>query len=444
MSEASRRPLRAFARRGSPERKPGAGSDGELVSLYLSDLAGLPPLPPERVTELARALQVENQEFRDCLRQVPGTALLVIERWQELRAHRRVTGLMAHEARGDPSHDWSAFVDERVGQLRAAWKRREGARNAATRRSVDAEIGDVLASAHLLFELLQSIALELIELLEQHRSTAVRARVATLGLGDRRARAALERARSALERRDEVRQTLATHNLRLVVHSAKRYRGQGVPFLDLIQEGSVGLLRAVEKFDPELGFQFSTYAVWWIEQALIRSIQRDSRSVRVPSHLYEARLRHREAWSLLSANKPEPDLSDLASQLGEEFSKVEQTEQAFQGIESLDTPAGDSELRPLIERLADPVAEDPGADHDQARTREVLARALAELTAREREVLTLRFGLSDGRERTLQEVGRALGRSRERVRQIEREALDRLAEAGGLAMLWADGRGHRE
>ena len=437
MNRAEPRPKGAFQAQPGVDRPIEGESSPELLSSYLAELSGLPPLAPERVNELARTLQSESQSFREALNRVPGTARLVVERWHELRAHRRVTGLMAHEARGNPSQDWSAFIDERVGQLEEELGRRARARSAASRRAVDGEIEKTLASAELLFELLQSIALEMSGLLEQSRSAGVRERLQALGLGldERGAREALRQAHQALERRDAARQTLAAHNLRLVVHSGKRYRGQGIAFLDLIQEGSVGLMRAVEKFDPELGFQFSTYAVWWIEQAMIRAIQRDSRTVRVPSHIYEARLRHRTGWETLSALAADPDTSDLASLLGDPLDRVEQTESAFQGIDSLDTPMGDEESRPLAERLADPTPEAPEANHDMARIGAALGAALAELPDREREVLVLRFGLADGRERTLQEVGRKLGRSRERVRQIEQEALARMAELGPVNAL---------
>jgi len=434
MGEFDRSAKRAEVRAGA-ERQVDGESSPELLTRYLAELSKLPPLAPERVAELSQTLRRESQLFRESLHRVPGTARLVVERWHELRAHRRVTGLMAHEARGNPGQDWSAFIDERVGKLNEEVERRARARSASRRKAIDGEIADTLASSELLFELLQSIALEMLALLEPGRPRSVRSRLEELGLDVDAARKSLREAKRALDRRNDARQILAAHNLRLVVHSAKRYRGQGIAFLDLIQEGSVGLMRAVEKFDSELGFQFSTYAVWWIEQAMIRVIQRDSRTVRVPSHIYEARLKHRAGWESLSARTSHPDSSDLAAELGLDRDGVEATEAAFQGIESLESPLGDSEARPLQDRLADPEPVSPESDHDRVRIGRALGAALSQLPEREREVLVLRFGLGDGQERTLQEVGRSLGRSRERVRQIEQEALGHLAQLAPVAEL---------
>ena len=415
------------------ERGTESGAQPELLTHYLSELRDLGPLPAERVAEIAETLRAESLAFREAIHRVPGTAVLVVERWRELRAQRRVTGLMAHEARSDPSHDWSTFVDERIGVLEHLLAQRERCQSASRRGRIERQIGETVASAEFLFELLQAIALEMRALLEDPEQTAVAERIRQLGLDRRPAREALSGAEEALARRDDARQTLAAHNLRLVVHAAKRYRDQGVDFLDLIQEGNVGLMRAVEKFDPDLGYRFSTYALWWIEQAMIRVIQRDSRTVRVPSHIYEARLRHRAGWERISNTMARPGRDDLAELLGEELESVDQTEAAFMGFESLDLPiVDDGESRPLYERLADPGAEDWDDDVDQPRIREVLGSALAGLSPREREVLELRFGLRDGRERTLQEVGREVGRSRERVRQIEKAALERLASLGSV------------
>lgn len=426
----------AFDARSVGDRFGDEGSP-ELMTRYLADLNELPPLRSEQVNELAGALREHGEDFRAAIQRVPGTATLVVERWRELRAQRRVTGLMAHEARADPSHDWSAFIDERLGQLAELVAERESlpARASRRRAALDGRIEQTLASTGLLFELLQAIALELQGLLGQRRGEAVRERIRALGLGDPEVRQALRSAQRALASRDRARQTLAAHNLRLVVHSAKRFRGQGVSFLDLIQEGSVGLLRAVEKFDATLGYQFSTYAVWWIEQAMIRAIQRDSRTVRVPSHLYESRLRQRHGWQELTPRMARPERADLARELGDDEDEVERTETAFQNIGSIDGPGEGSDARPLSERLADPDAVEPGAGLDLARLRDALAVGLADLEPREREVIELRFGLLDGEPMTLQQIGSVLGRSRERVRQIEQGALARLAECGCLAAL---------
>ena len=184
------------------------------------------------------------------------------------------------------------------------------------------------------------------------------ARKRQLGL-DARARGALRRSEAALAARDRARGTLASHNLRLVVHVAKRFRGRGGAFADLIQEGSVGLLRAVEKFDASLGFRLSTYAVWWIEQAVIRAIQNSSRTVRVPSHLYEAPLRLRDAQSRLRAQMAAPGRGDLAADLDLPEAELEVVLGTLKPISSLDAPLDDADLMPLGERLSEPDEPDP-------------------------------------------------------------------------------------
>jgi RNA polymerase sigma factor (sigma-70 family) len=408
-----------------------------LLARFLSELNDLPLLSRERVAALAGEMSAGEREFREALHGVPGTAVLVLDRWSERRARGLVTGLMAHHHRSEPDTDWNAAIDRQLGALAKLVARRQGLPASAreARDALDEEIAVSLASAELQLELLQAIALELRSLLELTPSRAVKARRAALGLNDRRGRLALRRAEEALERRDAARKTLASHNLRLVVYVAKRHRGRGVAFLDLIQEGSLGLLRAVEKFDASLGFRFSTYAVWWVEQSMIRAIQRHSRTVRVPSHVYEARGRQRSAWQELSARMAEPQRADLAAALDLPEALVEQTETAFLHTESLDAQRDEADARSLLDRLVDPDEPEPGSGMDRRQIGEVLSAALKRLAPRERQVLEWRFGLGDGRELTLREIGTRLGLSRERVRQIQQVAMDRLGRQRRVSAL---------
>jgi RNA polymerase sigma factor (sigma-70 family) len=404
----------------------------------MAGLRRLPPLPHEQVCALSREIAAEERCFRDAIVRVPGTSLLLVDRWLERQEQGRVTGLLCHRYRDEPGVDHTSFIDERLGRLSTLLSSRGALGSAAPRakrRAIESRMAEVLASADILLELLSEIALELAELQALRASGPLAARKRELGLTDATARRALQRACEALRRRDAARNTLATHNLRLVVHVAKRHRGRDVPFLDLIQEGNLGLMRAVDKFDPDLGYRFSTYAVWWIEQAVIRAIQKSSRTVRLPSHVYEAQLRHRDAQQRLDARLGEAGRADIAEELGVTLEQVELVAASQRPIDSLDRPLEDPDGDTRRDRIADPEEPEPAANLDLDRLRAALDGGLLRLPAREREVLSLRFGLSGGAELSLAQIGERLGISRERVRQIQNAALARLRDERSIARL---------
>jgi RNA polymerase primary sigma factor len=438
-----------------------------LVS-YFRDIAAIPTLTKEHEVLLAKEIEASTHAFREGMLRIPQTAHHVVEIWRGLKAEERVTGKMSESfGSGSPDgEDLTARVDEAVSKVEAQLRQRQrlvetrtGKDLAAALDRLDRRIAQRLEEADLSMQILARIRRRLLE----SRRAVRRLERDQRGLEGRRGEPRSERgrvqrareARALRERRTalraqvgidldefarrlhqiedawhrlmEVKNTFVQHNLKLVVAIAKDFRNMGIPFQDLIQEGNLGLIRAVEKFDYHRGHKFSTYAVWWIRQAFIRAIQNHSRTIRIPSHVHDTLLKYHRAFAELETRLGrDPTSAELGRALKTTAESIEQLQRMTREPVSLEADVRGTDTKQVKDYVKDPDAVSPveGLDHD--RLERETHESIALLSEREQSILRWRFGMNGEREHTLEEIGSKLGLSRERVRQLEARALSKL------------------
>jgi RNA polymerase primary sigma factor len=408
----------------SPEGGEGQGAEPTL-QLYLRQMGAIPLLSRDKELALARHLDTARRRYRHACLSSWAVLDRVVETFEQVEAGEQVLDRVVDLLPG------LGLTSERIARrLRRHLPELRRLQGTARDMGLNGQRKDLRRALRRAVALAEELSPR-IELVDRWaralrpddgpacdpRTTAEE----TAGL-----LRVLERRRVEYQR---ARRRLAEANLRLVVSIAKRYRGRGLPFADLIQEGNSGLLRAVDKYDYRLGFKFSTYATWWVRQGVTRALDDLSRTVRVPCHrvnLLEALERVRGELTVRQGY--EVSVGEAAAVLGITAEEAESLHAAGRRPLSLDEPAGDEQK--LEDFVRDRSAENPGEAADRQLLKDRLAEVLRSLAPRDREVLELRFGLRDGHAHSLEEVAQEFGITRERVRQIESRGLDKLRQPG--------------
>ena len=418
----------------------------EMLRPYFREIAPVETLTAEQEVALSKRVDAHTADLRREIFGVPFAARFVVERWSELRSAERVTATMSAVPADRRPADASARMDRALRRIALLLDRRDklcgryqGRPSEAKLEQIDRDLQRGLLRANLSPVLIDEIlvALREREALLARRGGRSGSRASRqdlefkVGLSAKEFRARMKRIARHEEGLHEARNEFTRHNLKLVIRVAKEFRGMGISMPDLVQEGNLGLMHAVGKFEHSRGFKFSTYAVWWIRQAMIRAIQNQSRTVRLPSHVYDRSLRYKRVLEQLSISLGRtPTTKELAAELGVTEKQVEMLSRIRQKPTSLDAPIRNSEEESLGDLIEDTEVINPIDEIHREQLTGTLDSLLVHLTERERDVLSQRFGLGGQPGHTLQEIANLLGLSRERVRQIQAGAIARLRELG--------------
>lgn len=399
----------------------GAMASSDPLDRYLAEVRDTPLLPSEEQNRLCQVMSEAESTLRHALCRIPETARQVVHAWRDRQRRGLVSGALSHRHRDASGTDHSQEIDVSLAKVEAtlarfelAMKRQDGERADRLRAAIARQISDAHIALPFLMRLLESLPDR-----ADPEETGGQAELAEI----------LQRAQESLARLSDAKNLFITRNLRLVIHCAKGYRGQGVSFVDLIQEGNLGLIRAVEKFDYTRGYKFSTYAVWWIEQALVRAISEDARLIRVPSPLRDQQRKLKQVErSIRSSRAAEPSDTMLAEEVASSIEEIDDLRRSLIPEVSLEAPVGGADSLTVGDILADPNLPVDCDQLDRRALGRVLESVLGSLPERDRRVIEWRFGVSGQQPQALARIGEKLGVSRERVRQIEKKALVLLRE----------------
>ncbi len=437
--------------------------DRSALTSYFRDIGSIPTLTKDQEVMLAKEIEASTLAFKDGTLSIPFTAQEAIRHWHRLQDENRVTGKMSESfGSGSPAgEDRSAQVDTSLSRVAALLRRRQASRGTSKEaiEKIDRQVARKLKTADLSMVILGGVRRQLLDFardltsarrrlaaLSRRRQTprtqegrdsrevqvkALRARMLAIeeeiGMSTSDFNDRLQEIERAWARLTKAKNIFTQHNLKLVVAIAKDFRNMGIAFLDLIQEGNLGLIRAVEKFDYRRGHKFSTYALWWIRQALIRAIQNHSRTIRIPSHMYDTLLKYyRMQSSLESKLGREPTAPEIAAAMKVPTEQIERLQEMTRDPLSLEEEVRGTDSKVLRDFVRDPDVVSPLDAMDQFRLEREAEDSMDVLNERERNILRWRFGMRGEEDHTLEEIGTKLNLSRERVRQIEARAIAKL------------------